>query len=275
MQQQMNHWLHAVPALVDLGELLNQAARATEPGDAADIAPLRVEREIALNNVSLNHAGEQRKALDTLSLASPARGVVAIMGPSGAGKSSLADVLAGLVEPDSGSLLIDGKPVQGAARRAWRGAVAYVEQDAFLFHDTIRNNLLFVRPDASEAELEAALSAAGAGFVFAFVDGIDTVAGDRGARLSGGERQRIALARALLMQPALIILDEATSALDQESESEILENLAKLRDSMAIVMIGHRPAMLEMADSVVRLEAGRIVWTGRPAELRERSGIAA
>ena len=160
-------------------------------------------------------------------------------------------------------------------RRHWRGAVAYVEQEAFLFHDTIRNNLLFARPGASEAELEAALSAACANFVFDFADGIDTVVGDRGARLSGGERQRIALARALLMQPALIILDEATSALDEENESAILAALAKLRDRMAIVVIGHRPAMIEIADSVVLLEAGRIAWMGRPAELRDRTGIAA
>ena len=275
MQQQMNHWLHAVPALADLEELISQAARETEPGAEADIAPLRVESEIALDSVSLNHAGEQRKALDTLSLAIPARGVVAIAGPSGAGKSSLADVLAGLAEPSSGSLLVDGKPVRGAERRAWRGAVAYVEQDAFLFHDTIRNNLLFVRPDASEAELKTALSTASANFVFAFADGIDTVVGDRGAWLSGGERQRVALARALLMQPALIILDEATSALDQESEAAILAALAKLRDRMAIVMIGHRRAMLEIADKVVLLEAGRIAWTGRPADLRDRTGMAA
>jgi ATP-binding cassette, subfamily C, bacterial len=165
--------------------------------------------------------------------------------------------------------------VRGAERRAWRGAVAYVEQDAFLFHDTIRNNLLFVRPDASEAELKAALSTASASFVFAFADSIDTVVGDRGTRLSGGERQRIALARALLMQPALIILDEATSALDQESESAILAAVVKLRDHMAIVLVGHRRAMLEIADKVVVLEAGRIAWTGRPAELRDRTGMAA
>jgi ATP-binding cassette subfamily C protein len=201
--------------------------------------------------------------------------VVAFTGPSGAGKSSLADVLAGLVEPSSGSLLIDGRPVHGAERRAWRGAVAYVEQDAFLFHDTIRNNLLFVRPDASEAELKAALSTACANFVFAFADGIDTVVGDRGVRLSGGERQSIALARALLMQPALIILDEATSALDQDSEAAILAAVARLRDRMTIVLIGHRPGMLEIADSVVLLETGRIAWMGRAAELRDRTGMAA
>jgi ATP-binding cassette subfamily C protein len=275
MQQQMQHWLHAVPALVDLEELLSEAARAAEPAEAAAPVPLRFENEIALERVSVFYAGERRMALDALSVAVPARGVVAIIGASGAGKSSLADVLAGLVEPDSGSLLVDGKPVSGPARRAWRGAVAYVEQEAFLFHDSIRNNLLFACPGASEAELKTALHNACADFVFDFAEGIDTVVDDRGARLSGGERQRIALARALLIQPALIILYEARSALDLASESAIIAVLAKLRDRMAIVMIGHRPAMIEIADTVVLLEAGRIAWTGRPAELRDRTGIAA
>lgn len=205
------------------------------------------------------HPGRPRPALDGVTLSLPPGSVTALTGPSGAGKSTLADVLCGLLTPDEGTLRVAGEPVLGAGRRAWREHVAYVQQDPFLFHASIRDNLLWARPGASEAELRACLAAAAADFALALPDGLDTLVGDRGARLSGGERQRIALARGLLRAPRLLILDEVTSALDAANEATIANAIAALRGRFTIVIIGHRGALSALAERTVRLENGRIV----------------
>jgi ATP-binding cassette subfamily C protein len=184
------------------------------------------------------------------------------MGPSGAGKSTLADVLMGLLTLDSGGLRVDGTEISGHRRMAWRRSVAYVPQEVFLFHDSIRNNLAWGKQDASEADMVAALGRAAAEFVFDLPNGLDTVVGDGGVRLSGGERQRIALARALLKKPSLIILDEATSALDMDNEARVRRAIEGLHGDLTVVIIGHRLPTLEHADQVVRLDQGRIAACG-------------
>jgi ATP-binding cassette subfamily C protein len=175
----------------------------------------------------------------------------------------------GLLAPNEGELQIDGQAVKATERRRWRHAVAYVPQEVFLFHDTIRNNLLWGFAEASENDLCLALKKAAADFVYALPLGLNTVVGDGGIRLSGGERQRLALARALLQQPSLLILDEATSALDLENETRVREAIEKLHGDLTVVIIGHRLPTLEHADQVLIIEGGRITSQGAWAEINQ------
>jgi ATP-binding cassette subfamily C protein len=203
---------------------------------------------------------EQRPTLDNVDLFLPAFKTTVILGPSGGGKSTLADLLIGLLRPDEGSILVDGKKLGGDMLHDWRKSVGYVPQESLLFHDTLRANLLWARPEARDEDLWTALRLAAADeFVRRFPEGLDTMVGDRGIRISGGERQRISLARALLRRPTLLLLDEATSQLDQENERRILEALDALRGTMTIVFISHRLSALRCADLVVRIEAGRVI----------------
>ncbi|TIO48634.1 MAG: ABC transporter ATP-binding protein, partial [Mesorhizobium sp.] len=171
-----------------------------------------------------------------ISFGLPAGEVTALIGPSGSGKSTIADMLLGLLEPSQGEILADGDEITAQNRRAWRGQVAYVPQDVFLLHDTIGANLRLAAPQAGDEELWAALRKAHAAhFVERLDRRLETVVGDRGVRLSGGERQRIALARALLREPSLLILDEATSALDWQNQSLIAQSIEELRGKMTIL----------------------------------------
>jgi ATP-binding cassette subfamily C protein len=201
----------------------------------------------------------------------PAGKVTALIGPSGSGKSTIADMLLGLLEPTAGKILVDGVEIDAANRRRWRDQVAYVPQDVFLLHDTIAANLRLAAPQASDDDLWTALRAAHAGeFVERLDHRLQTVVGDRGVRLSGGERQRIALARALLRKPSLLILDEATSALDWQNQSLIARSIDGLRGAMTILTIAHRPSMIAFADWVVAMEDGRVVEVGQYQRLKAK-----
>jgi ATP-binding cassette subfamily C protein len=268
-QQQFDYWLHALPAVKQTEELLATCLTHAEPRGEAHPANWPVTQGIALENVSVGFADRQQPALNALSVKFAAHTTTAIMGASGAGKSTLADVLMGLLAPDAGVLTVDGRPVTGSARYAWRQHVAYVPQEAFLFHDSIRQNLLWGQPAASDADLHQALKNAAADFVFALPNGLDTVVGDGGVRLSGGERQRIALARALLRRPSLLILDEATSALDVDNEARIRRAIEQLHGNLTVVIIGHRLPTLEHADLVIELDAGRIRAQGTWDQVRQ------
>ena len=168
-------------------------------------------------------------------------------------------MLGGLLAPDAGRMLLDDEALDAAARRAWRPQVAYVQQEAVLFDGSVRDNLLWARPEASEAELRSALERAAARFAFELPGGIDCDLGEGGRQLSGGERQRIALARALLREPSLLILDEATSAIDAAAEREVATAVERLKGSLTIVVIGHRGTLTALADRKIVLEGGRIV----------------
>ena len=187
----------------------------------------------------------------------------AIVGPSGGGKSTIVDLLTGLLEPTRGRILVDGRPLRPEHLKAWRDAIGYVAQDTFLFHDSVRANLLWAKPDATESDLWDALGlAAAADFVRSLPEGLDTVVGDRGALLSGGERQRLALARALVRQPRLLILDEATSSLDSENETRIQAAIDGLHHRMTIVVITHRLSTVRDADLIHVIDRGRLVESG-------------
>ncbi|WP_249027522.1 ABC transporter ATP-binding protein [Xanthomonas theicola] len=266
VQQQHQQWLHAMPAFAEAERQLAQARAWAEPDAQAD-APVAVGATIALRAVEVRYAGRVAPALDAVSVTLPVRTTTAIVGASGAGKSTLADVLCGLLGADRGALEIDGVPLDARMRRAWRRAVAYVSQETFLFNDSIRNNLLLASPQAGDGALREALEQASAQFVHDLPRGWDSVVGDRGVQLSGGERQRLALARALLQRPALLILDEATSALDHDNEHRIRAAIERLHGDLTVVVIGHRLALLERADSVVVLEHGRVRAQGRWSEV--------
>ncbi|WP_066559626.1 ATP-binding cassette domain-containing protein [Croceicoccus bisphenolivorans] len=257
LQQAIQQWSHAAPALADAQALLAVTEADAEP--ALPPAPPVVPRgAIALVDAAVHHRGRDLPAADHVSLALDIGTTTALVGPSGAGKSTLADLFGGLVEADSGSLQVDRRALHAEEVVRWRGSVSYVHQEPVLFAGSIRENLLWAEPDAGEARLASALREAAAGFVFDLPDGLDMQVGDAGRKLSGGERQRIALARALLRDPALLILDEATSALDADSEAAIAEAVAAMQGHRTILIVAHRGLLTQLADRVVHMRDGRI-----------------
>lgn len=272
--QQAHQWLHSLPALRGVQDLLHDCKTHAEPvaePAATDMehAPLTLDHQLCLQDVTIRHTGRSEAALGKVNACFKARTTTAIMGPSGAGKSTLADVLMGLLAPDEGTVLLNGKPLTAAHRAAWRRQVSYVPQEVFLFHDSIRANLRWGKQNATDAEMREALQCASADFVFALPRGLDTQVGDGGVRLSGGERQRIALARALLQRPTLLILDEATSALDLENEQRVRDAIERLHGDLTVVIIGHRLPTLEHADQVLVLQAGQVHAQGTWDQIRQ------
>jgi subfamily B ATP-binding cassette protein MsbA len=205
-------------------------------------------------------------------VAEPAQ-VTALVGHSGGGKSTILNLIPRFYEVTSGMIAIDGQDVTTVSRRSLRRQIAYVGQDVYLFHGTIRDNIAFGRPGASEAEIVAAATASHAHeFIMGFPAGYDTAVGERGLQLSGGERQRIAIARALVKNAPIILLDEATAALDAESERYVQDAIAKLCMGRTTIVIAHRLATVMHADRILVIEAGRIVETGRHEEVLRKGG---
>ncbi|MES0047145.1 MULTISPECIES: ABC transporter ATP-binding protein [unclassified Mesorhizobium] len=273
MQMQAQQVLINLPAYASMRDMQARFDAEREPANLESDAKLSLDVGLNIRNVSFAYEAGGKPVVSDVTFGLPAGKVTALIGPSGSGKSTLADMLLGLLEPSEGKILADGVEIGAANRRRWRDQVAYVPQDVFLLHDTIAANLRLAAPQASDAELWTALRAAhGADFVERLELRLDTVVGDRGVRLSGGERQRIALARALLRKPSLLILDEATSALDWQNQSLIAKSIDGLRGSMTILTIAHRPSMIAFANWVVAVENGRIVEVGQYQRLKAKAG---
>ncbi len=220
----------------------------------------RFETGCELVNVSFSHP--RTPVLRDVSLDFPKGTITVLTGPSGAGKTTITDLVIGFLTPDSGQVLVDGRPLQDYALKAWRAMIGYVPQELVLFHDSIFANIALGNPEIGEHEVRAALKAAGAlDFVEAMPEGIHTEVGEKGTKISGGQRQRIALARALVTKPKLLILDEVTSALDPDTERAIVENIRTLARTTTVIAITHRAAMLDIADQVYELIDGRVVAT--------------
>lgn len=252
-QQGMLHWLNAVPALRRVTKVIDEAAAHAEP--IASGSTVSFSTDITIDAASFTYLGSDRPALANISLSLPAHRTTAITGPSGVGKSTLADLLGGLIEPDTGHLRIDGIVVEGPARLQWRQSVAYVHQDAFFFDESIADNLRLAKPSASDENLRSVLHNVAAHFVDNLPKGLETRMGSVGNRFSGGERQRLALARAMLASPKLLILDEATSALDPETEGSVISAIEALRGMATIIVISHRSIAGLTIDHHVALNA--------------------
>jgi ATP-binding cassette subfamily C protein len=266
---------HALPAFKETQAFINAAKQAREdtarPSDAGRcLEPLPFSGELRLSGVTVE--GRDAPALDEVDLVIPRGSRLAVTGPTGAGKSTLADLVSGLALPDRGQVTIDGVPLIGWARCRWRLQVGYLDQNPVLLSGSVRDNLARFTPYAGEAAMRSALDRAAAGFVFDLPRGLDQPVGEEGRLLSGGERQRLTLARILLLEPDLLILDEASSALDAETEAAIARSLARLPRTLTMLIIAHRGALLELADTRLHLTCGRI-GKPDPSERREAAGF--
>jgi len=215
-------------------------------------------------NISIARGGYRGVTiLRDIRLLLPDRGLVGVVGESGAGKSTLANCLLGLAEITEGTVSFGGLDMREVPLNVWRRQVGYVPQETFLFHLPIRDNIVWGRASASDDDVvTAARQALAHDFILGQPQGYQTVVGDQGARISGGERQRLAIARALLGKPRLLVMDEATSALDGPSEAAVLETVDHLRKDICVMMVAHRLATVRSADLIVVLDNGQIVETG-------------
>ena len=231
-----------------------------------------IKGDIVFNNVSFSYE-ETKEVLHNISFEAPSGSVTALVGSSGSGKSTIASLAATFLNPTKGSVTLDGIDLSEVNLSSFRTHLGVVLQDDFLYAGTIRENILFPRPNATEEEvINAAKGAYVNEFTDKFVDGLDTVIGERGIKLSGGQKQRISIARALLADPKIIILDEATSNLDTESETFIQKSLNTLMKDRTTLVIAHRLSTIQQANQILVIEEGNIVEEGKHDELIAKKG---
>jgi ATP-binding cassette, subfamily C, bacterial len=270
MSQAMQQFANTLPAYAEICRLERELAATEAP--APRCPPIRIAPgPIVFRDVSFRYQ-QTRYALGPivdLNLAIEPGSFVGVSGPSGVGKTTFADLLVGLLEPELGEITVGGTPLRGPAAVSWRDHISYVAQDPYLFRDTIRRNLLWASPQASEAELWETLAIAGADAIVRRMEhGLDTLVGERGSLVSGGERQRLCLARAVLRRPWLFVLDEATSAIDVATEREILSRILGIHPRPTIVMIAHRDESLRSCDRIFRFQSDGLVSKEEPARIK-------
>ena len=261
IQQSFQSIVNLMPSFSRVMGLMRRCEEAAEPRVERSEA-FKLRDEVRFEKVSFSYDGKT-PVIQDLNLTIKAGQTTAIVGPSGAGKSTIADLVMGLIVPGDGSILVDHRDLGPERIKAWREQIGYVPQETFLFHDTLQANLLWAKPDATEEEIRQSLKLSAAEeFVSGLPKGADTVLGDRGVLISGGERQRLALARALLRRPSLLILDEATSSLDSENEKRIQKAIEELHGKMTILIISHRLSTIRGADVIYGIEEGRLIESG-------------
>ncbi len=229
---------------------------------------------VEFRDATLRYDGATREALSDVTLDVPAGLTVAVVGATGSGKTTLVQLVPRLYDVTSGAVLVDGVDVRDADPAALRSQIAVVTDDPFLFSATVRENIAYARPDATDAEVEeAARRAQASDFIERLPDGYDTRVGERGLTLSGGQRQRLAIARALLADPRILILDDATSSVDASTEHQIKAALREVMAGRTTFVIAHRLSTISLADEIVVLEDGRLIAHGRHEELLEESEL--
>jgi subfamily B ATP-binding cassette protein MsbA len=232
-----------------------------------------INKGISFNNLSFAYPSNEKYVLNDIDLYLPCGTTLALVGGSGAGKSTLADLLPRFYDPIAGAITIDGIDLREFEIQSLRRAMGIVSQETFLFNDSIKNNIAYGKPEATEAEIMTATQRANAyEFVSKLPQGFDTIIGDRGVMLSGGQRQRLAIARALLQDPEILILDEATSALDTVSERLVQQAIDNLSRDRTTLVIAHRLSTVQKADQIAVLDAGRVVEVGKHEELLQKGG---
>jgi subfamily B ATP-binding cassette protein MsbA len=251
-------------------ELLGERREDDDPRRTVDMA--RLDGRVVFEDVGFSYR-EGEPVLNGVSLRAEPGTVTALVGPSGAGKTTMIGLVCAFYAPSSGRVLVDGLDLTTVKLESYRRHLGVVLQETFLFDGTIRQNVAFARPEATEAQILEACRIAHVGeFAEGFPEGYDTLVGERGVRLSGGQRQRVSIARALLAEPRILILDEATSSLDSESEALIQEGLGFLMKGRTTFVIAHRLSTIRRADQILVVEKGEIVERGTHAELYEKGG---
>lgn len=260
----------AFAGLDRMEEIMNM--KPEDDGTVRNIRIPRINGDVAFQNVNFAYE-EEKYVLQDINFTARAGSVTALVGTSGSGKSTIAGLAASFLTPNHGTILIDGQDLAKVSLESYRSQLGVVLQDDFLFEGTIRENILFPRPDATEVQLQEAVKAAHVHeFTDRFEKGLGTTIGERGVKLSGGQKQRIAIARAILADPRILILDEATSNLDTESESYIQESLARLMKGRTSFVIAHRLSTIRKADQILVIENGRIVERGTHDDLIKTEG---
>jgi ATP-binding cassette subfamily B protein/subfamily B ATP-binding cassette protein MsbA len=262
----------ALAASDRVSELLREEPEPLhQPDDIVLKEPVR--GQIKFENVSF-HYSEGDNILEEVNLDIPAKSVVALVGPTGVGKSTLVSLLPRFYDVSQGRITLDGHDIRNIELESLRRQISIVLQDVFLFHGTVRENLLFGKPDASEEEMIAAAKTANAHeFILQLQNGYDTLIGERGVKLSGGQKQRVSIGRAILKDAPILILDEATSSVDTETELLIQQALERLMVGRTVILIAHRLSTIRNADQIVVLEGKRIVEKGNHETLLAQDGL--